>query len=76
MKAKPKSDVLWFESLRSTDVPIVGGKNVNLGEMIHAGISVSPEFAVAARAYEKHRKETGIIKKIDKISARCSYVNE
>ena len=53
MSAKTNSDVLWFETLRNTDVPIVGGKNASLGEMINAGMPVPPGFAVTAFAYEK-----------------------
>ncbi len=64
MSAKNKSDVLWFETLRNTDVPIVGGKNASLGEMINAGMPVPPGFAVTAYAYEKFIKQTGIDKKI------------
>ena len=28
--------ILWFEELTKEDVPLVGGKNANLGEMIKA----------------------------------------
>ncbi|UCF45099.1 MAG: phosphoenolpyruvate synthase [Candidatus Bathyarchaeota archaeon] len=62
-----KSLVLWFENVRNTDVPIVGGKNASLGEMIHAGMPVPPGFAVTAYAYEKFIKQTRIAKKIYKI---------
>jgi len=62
-----KSLVLWFETLRNTDVPIVGGKNASLGEMINAGMPVPPGFAVTAYAYEKFIKQTGIAKKIYQI---------
>ena len=44
--------ILWFDELRNTDVPIVGGKNASLGEMIHAGMPVPPGFAITAYAYE------------------------
>ncbi len=67
MSAKTKSDILWFETLRNTDVPIVGGKNASLGEMINAGMPVPPGFAVTAYAYEKFIKQTGIAKKIYEI---------
>ncbi len=67
MSAKTKSDVLWFETLRNTDVPIVGGKNASLGEMINAGMPVPPGFAVTAHAYERFIKQTGIAKKIYQI---------
>ena len=67
MKAKDKSEILWFETLRNTDVPIVGGKNASLGEMINAGMPVPPGFAVTAYAYESFIKQTGIAKKIYQI---------
>jgi pyruvate,water dikinase len=67
LSAKTKSDILWFETLRNTDVPIVGGKNASLGEMINAGMPVPPGFAVTAYAYEKFIKQTEIAKKIYEI---------
>jgi pyruvate, water dikinase len=62
-----KDLVLWFETLRNTDVPIVGGKNSSLGEMINAGLPVPPGFAVTAYSYEKFIEETRIAEKIYKI---------
>ncbi len=56
--------VLWFENLRKTDIPYVGGKNANLGEMINAGMPVPPGFAVTAYSYKKFIEETGIFEKI------------
>ncbi|TRO49475.1 phosphoenolpyruvate synthase [Candidatus Bathyarchaeota archaeon] len=56
--------ILWFDELRNTDVPIVGGKNASLGEMIHAGMPVPPGFAVTAYAYEMFINKTKINKKI------------
>ena len=56
--------VLWFEKLRKTDIPSVGGKNANLGEMTYTGIPVPPGFAITAYAYKKFIEETGIAKKI------------
>jgi len=67
LSEKTKALVLWFEHLRNTDVPIVGGKNASLGEMINAGMPVPPGFAVTAYAYEKFIEQTGIDKKIYKI---------
>jgi pyruvate,water dikinase len=62
-----KDLVLWFENLRKTDVPIVGGKNANLGEMVNAKLPVPPGFAVTAYSYEKFIEETRIADKIYKI---------
>jgi len=56
--------IAWFDELRKEDIPLVGGKIANLGEMISAGIPVPPGFAVTAYAYEKFIKETGIAKRI------------
>jgi len=56
--------VLWFENVRRTAVPLVGGKNSSLGEMINAGLPVPPGFAVTAYAYKTFIEETGIAEKI------------
>jgi pyruvate,water dikinase len=67
MSDKSTKIILWFEELRKEDVPIVGGKNANLGEMINAGIPVPPGFAVTAYAYKRFIEETGIKDKIYEI---------
>jgi pyruvate,water dikinase len=59
--------VIWFENLRKEDVPIVGGKNASLGEMISASMPVPPGFAITAFAYEKFIEETRIAAKIYEI---------
>ncbi len=47
--------IRWFESISKDDVPIVGGKNASLGEMISTlkkkGIRVPGGFATTAQAY-------------------------
>ncbi|MGO4762256.1 phosphoenolpyruvate synthase [Cupriavidus sp. 2KB_3] len=49
------TQVVWFEELRRTDVPRVGGKNASLGEMMAnlapRGVIVPSGFAVTAYAY-------------------------
>lgn len=59
--------VLWFEKLTKSDIPTVGGKNANLGEMIQAKVSVPPGFAITAQAYEKFITETNIAQEIYQI---------
>jgi len=61
---KSQKLILWFEELNKEDVPLVGGKCANLGEMINAGIPVPPGFAVTAYAYKRFIEETGIAQKI------------
>ncbi len=57
---KDTSCIRWFESLSIGDVPIVGGKNASLGEMIGNlkayGIRVPDGFATTAAAYRKFMK--------------------
>jgi hypothetical protein len=43
--------VRWFEGLSRVDVPDVGGKGANLGELTRAGLPVPPGFVVTAPAY-------------------------
>jgi len=59
-----KDLIIWFEHLRKTDIPSVGGKNASLGEMINAGIPIPPGFAVTAYSYKRFIEETGISEKI------------
>src|SRR4030043_5239 len=43
--------VVWFNEVTKKDIPLVGGKGANLGEMTNAGIPVPPGFIVTAAAY-------------------------
>jgi rifampicin phosphotransferase len=43
--------VLPFSRIRATDLPLVGGKGANLGELSHAGFPVPPGFCVTAEAF-------------------------
>ena len=67
MSIKEKELVLWFDDLRKDDIPVVGGKNASLGEMINAGLPVPPGFAVTAYAYERYIQEKRIAEQIYKI---------
>ncbi|HEX08565.1 MAG TPA: phosphoenolpyruvate synthase, partial [Thermoplasmatales archaeon] len=63
--------VKWFEELGMHDVPLVGGKNASLGEMIRnlgrKGVKVPSGFAVTAYAYKYTIEKAGIDKKIREI---------
>ena len=43
---RPAPHVVWFKDIRKADIPLVGGKGANLGEMTHAGIPVPNGFCV------------------------------
>jgi predicted nucleotide-binding protein len=55
---------VWFNEVTKKDIPLVGGKGANLGEMTNAGIPVSPGFIVTTNAYLQFLKEAGLTEKI------------
>jgi pyruvate,water dikinase len=59
--ARPKTDlVAWFADLSKADVPRVGGKGANLGELTRAGLPVPPGFVVTAQAYLEAMEQGGV----------------
>jgi pyruvate,water dikinase len=63
MKSDPKF-VVWFNEVTKKDIPVVGGKGANLGEMTNAGIPVPPGFIVTAAAYYDFIEKAGLHDKI------------
>lgn len=61
--------IQWFKELGMDDVPVVGGKNASLGEMIanlsNAGIAVPDGFATTADAFREHLQVSGLDKLIN-----------
>lgn len=45
--------VLPFDLIGAPDLPLVGGKGANLGEMARAGFPVPPGFCVTTRAFDR-----------------------
>ncbi len=66
MTEKEKKFTLWYDEMDGSDFPLVGKKNANLGEMIKAGIPVSPGFAITIYANEKFLIDTGIKAELEK----------
>jgi len=56
--------IVWFNEVGKEDVPTVGGKGANLGEMIEANIPVPPGFIVTANAYYDVLQRSRITDKI------------
>ncbi len=60
--------VKWFSEVGIEDVPLVGGKNASLGEMMRElgglGVKVPDGYAVTAEAYRYFLKENGLVEKI------------
>jgi pyruvate,water dikinase len=60
----------WFSELMKNDIPRVGGKGANLGEMVNSGFPIPPGFCVSVDAYSsfiKANKIDRLIKELDKI---------
>jgi len=61
--------IQWFKELGMDDVPVVGGKNASLGEMIAnlstVGIRVPDGFATTADAFREHIQVSGLDKRIN-----------
>lgn len=80
-QARDKTFTLWFDEIDKGDIPLVGGKNANLGEMYqklttaqstlfkNEKIRVPYGFAVTAEAYRYFVRENGLDQKIRSILA-------
>ncbi|AHM56291.1 phosphoenolpyruvate synthase PpsA [Peptoclostridium acidaminophilum DSM 3953] len=44
--------IKWFSEIDKNDIPLVGGKGANLGELVQHKIAVPPGFCVTAEAYK------------------------
>ena len=61
--------ILDFSKIDKRDIPLVGGKGANLGEMVKAGFPVPIGFAVTVVAYDTFLKENNLSIKIKKTLA-------
>ena len=73
--------ILWLSEIDKNDVPLVGGKAANLGEMTRNGIPVPNGFTITVKAYFDFLKEAGLSSKIksllDKVDPNnSSFLNE
>src|SRR5579859_4240603 len=57
---------LFFKNIDKHDIPKVGGKGANLGEMTQAGFPVPDGFAVTVHSYDLFLSESGLKDEIDK----------
>ena len=56
--------IKWFEEIDKNDIPIVGGKGANLGELTQRGLDVPPGFCVTAGGYIHFIKKANLNEKI------------
>ncbi len=73
LSAQERSLILWFDEVGIADIPVVGGKNASLGEMIQQltpkGINVPTGFATTAYAYRYFIQSAGLEAKLRKLFA-------
>ncbi len=66
---KNKKHILFYKEINMNDVPLVGGKNASLGEMISSlskeGVNVPNGFATTSAAFWYFMEKTGLKKKIE-----------
>ncbi|MPV50664.1 phosphoenolpyruvate synthase [Pseudactinotalea sp. HY160] len=60
MNAPAESPVACLDAVRAADLPLVGGKAANLGELLHAGLPVPPGFVVTTAAYARAATRAGL----------------
>ncbi|NET34219.1 MAG: phosphoenolpyruvate synthase [Cyanothece sp. SIO1E1] len=71
--SKAQAFVLRFDEVGITDIPLVGGKNASLGEMIQnltaKGVNVPMGFATTAYAYRYFVEQAGLEEKLRQLFA-------
>ncbi|MCX6821000.1 MAG: PEP-utilizing enzyme [Candidatus Aenigmarchaeota archaeon] len=67
----PFNYVLWFDQIDKTQIPLVGGKGANLGELANAGLPVPEGFAITTRAFDFFLDANGIKDDIAKLVVAC-----
>ena len=76
---KTRSLILWFDEVGIADIPLVGGKNASLGEMIQQltpqGVNVPTGFATTAYAYRYFIESAGLEAKLRQLFADLDVEN-
>lgn len=68
--------VLPFSKIHKDDIPLVGGKGANLGEMFNFGIPVPNGFVITAQAYEKVIEHNALQPVIREIIKQTEVTNQ
>ncbi len=67
-ETKETALILWFEQVGIADIPLVGGKNASLGEMIQQlapkGVNVPTGFATTSYAFRYFMEKAGLIPRL------------
>lgn len=61
-----KREIVWLREVGKLDIPLVGGKGANLGELYNQGFQVPQAYVVTANAYFQFLEENALKEKIAK----------
>jgi pyruvate,water dikinase len=67
----PFKFVLWFDQIDKTQIPLVGGKGANLGELAGMQLPVPEGFAVTTKAFDFYIAANNIKDEIARLVAAC-----
>lgn len=65
--------IAWFKDISKEDVPLVGGKGANLGEMTNAGFPVPNGFVITSNAYYDFIRENNLDIKIKHLISTTNF---
>jgi pyruvate,water dikinase len=65
--------IAWFSEIRKEDVPLVGGKGANLGEIVNAGFPVPNGYVITANAYYDFIRENNLNIKIKHLLSTVNF---
>lgn len=65
--------IAWFKDIDKHDIPQVGGKGANLGEITQAGFPVPNGFVIKAQAYFQFIKDNNFTTKIRHLLQSANY---
>ncbi|MBS0635630.1 MAG: phosphoenolpyruvate synthase [Verrucomicrobia bacterium] len=78
-KKRTEEFILWFDEIGINDVPLVGGKNASLGEMLQNRVlrdKIPNGFAITSYAYRYVLEKAGVLKELKKILKGLDVKNE
>lgn len=67
--------IAWFSEIGKEDVPLVGGKGANLGEIVNAGFPVPNGFVITSHAYYDFIRENNLNIKIKHLLSTVNFNN-
>lgn len=70
-----KKLVVWFNEVDKNNIPLVGGKGANLGEMVNANFPIPFGFIITSKAYFYFIEKNNLKEKILSLLKNLNYEN-